>query len=595
MKRKLLNVLFIIVLVMLFFNFGEGYVEEVKAVDSRFALLWSSDIGIDNCSTIALLRDESLFDIVAGNGTYIVVINGSGAVKNVFDVRDILNLDSSVDDFRFGYLSSNLSHVFTTVVYYEPSVGIGGGGYYILVNVLFVDSSSCYSTGKVRIRSISNSNIRGDILDRKIVSAVFSPVLTMAPTLYACFGNCSKQVFSYFYQDGYKYVGVVQEDLDYINLDSGANDTCYISADVLSYVDGRQLVMASENAMGIDYVIVYPLYKDVNGTLMVDYDNCVFAGNLSFTGVVPDVAAGDMDGDGNIEVLVDNSTGIVGLTETGNTQDSSLLYPDFLITCGEVDYLITGNFTGDAKLEAIFYDPVNLELEIWSTKDRVFNLSVDGSPIRDIVLCDLDSDGYSDIFLLTTTMAYFVYNGSNWESLSLSASPTSNGLLVDINSDGYIEMIYVSDNIMYCYSTPYTGIGNKQFMDEYASRTFYVSGDTDGDGIDDRDEIYLFGTSPYMVDTDRDGVSDYDEIYIYGTSPTGEDVENSANSSNADEINIVRPVSNRAPNLLSARGLFGDSLLIALISIYSGAILNMNGRRKQIFTRPREWRDYKYY
>jgi len=595
MKRKLLNVLFIIILVMLFFNFGDGYVDGAKAVDSRFILLWSSDIVIDNCLTIALLRDGSLFDIVAGNGTYIVVINGYGAVKNVFDVRDILNLDSSVDDFRFGYLSSNVSYVFTTVVYYERDIGIGGGCYYILVNVLFVDSSSCYSIGKVKI-SISNGDIQGDILDRNIVSVVLPPILTMAPTLYACFGNCSKQVFSYFYQDSYTYVGVVQEDLDYINLDPCANYTCYISADVLSYVNGRQLVMASESAMGTGYVVVYSLYEDVNGTLMVDYDNSVFVGNLSFTGVVPDVAAGDMDGDGNIEVLVDNSTGIVGLTETSNTQDSSLLYPDFLITCGEVDYLVIGNFTGDAKPEAIFYNPVNFELEIWSTKDKVFNLPVDGSPIRDIVLCDLDSDGYSDIFLLTTTMAYFVYNGSNWESLSLSASPTSNGLLVDINSDGYIEMIYVSDNIMYCYSTPYIGIGNKQFMDEYASRTFYITGDTDGDGIDDRDEIYIYGTSPYMVDTDHDGVGDYDEIYIYGTSPTGEDKEDGVNDSNFDKINVVRQVSSRYTNLLSiARGLFGDSLLVALISIYSGAILNMNGRRKQVFTRPREWGDYKYY
>ncbi len=42
--------------------------------------------------------------------------------------------------------------------------------------------------------------------------------------------------------------------------------------------------------------------------------------------------------------------------------------------------------------------------------------------------------------------------------------------------------------------------------------------DTDGDGISDYDEIYIYGTSPYLPDTDGDGISDYDEIMM-GTDP----------------------------------------------------------------------------
>ncbi len=42
--------------------------------------------------------------------------------------------------------------------------------------------------------------------------------------------------------------------------------------------------------------------------------------------------------------------------------------------------------------------------------------------------------------------------------------------------------------------------------------------DTDGDGLSDYDEIYLYGTSPYLADTDGDGISDYDEI-MAGTDP----------------------------------------------------------------------------
>ena len=43
--------------------------------------------------------------------------------------------------------------------------------------------------------------------------------------------------------------------------------------------------------------------------------------------------------------------------------------------------------------------------------------------------------------------------------------------------------------------------------------------DTDGDGISDWDEIFIYGTSPYLEDTDGDGLSDYEEIFIYKTDP----------------------------------------------------------------------------
>lgn len=36
--------------------------------------------------------------------------------------------------------------------------------------------------------------------------------------------------------------------------------------------------------------------------------------------------------------------------------------------------------------------------------------------------------------------------------------------------------------------------------------------DTDGDGLTDYDETYLYGTSPYLSDSDSDGFSDKDEI-----------------------------------------------------------------------------------
>jgi hypothetical protein len=65
--------------------------------------------------------------------------------------------------------------------------------------------------------------------------------------------------------------------------------------------------------------------------------------------------------------------------------------------------------------------------------------------------------------------------------------------------------------------------------------------DTDGDGLSDYEERYIYGTSPYLVDTDSDGISDYDEI-MAGQDPLcfGEtcDLENQIEMGTLDLENL---------------------------------------------------------
>lgn len=49
--------------------------------------------------------------------------------------------------------------------------------------------------------------------------------------------------------------------------------------------------------------------------------------------------------------------------------------------------------------------------------------------------------------------------------------------------------------------------------------------DSDGDGLSDYDEIYIYGTDPLDPDTDGDGLTDYDEIFVYGTDPLNPDTD----------------------------------------------------------------------
>lgn len=52
--------------------------------------------------------------------------------------------------------------------------------------------------------------------------------------------------------------------------------------------------------------------------------------------------------------------------------------------------------------------------------------------------------------------------------------------------------------------------------------------DTDHDGLSDYDELYVYGTSPYLADTDSDGVPDGVEIQN-GTNPLCDEKKNNCN------------------------------------------------------------------
>lgn len=59
--------------------------------------------------------------------------------------------------------------------------------------------------------------------------------------------------------------------------------------------------------------------------------------------------------------------------------------------------------------------------------------------------------------------------------------------------------------------------------------------DTDGDGISDWDELFVYGTSPYLEDTDGDTLSDYEEIFVYKTNVNCPEGKNCSNSSDQSE------------------------------------------------------------
>ncbi len=61
--------------------------------------------------------------------------------------------------------------------------------------------------------------------------------------------------------------------------------------------------------------------------------------------------------------------------------------------------------------------------------------------------------------------------------------------------------------------------------------------DSDGDGLTDYEELYIYGTDPYNPDTDGDGLTDGEEVLIYMTDPLNPDTDFDM-LSDGDEIYI---------------------------------------------------------
>lgn len=89
----------------------------------------------------------------------------------------------------------------------------------------------------------------------------------------------------------------------------------------------------------------------------------------------------------------------------------------------------------------------------------------------------------------------------------------SNQITNNNNEDDFIVPVSERQNL-----EPLVEEKNNQ---EPALETDLRNMDSDGDGLSDYDEIYIYKTNPNLVDTDGDGYSDYEEV-TNGYNPLGE-------------------------------------------------------------------------
>jgi len=157
---------------------------------------------------------------------------------------------------------------------------------------------------------------------------------------------------------------------------------------------------------------------------------------------------------------------------------------------------------------------------------------------------DTDSDGIGDWFEFGKVSPYV--NDADSDDDGLQDGAEDNGGVPIRDYIGSVDSIgdYIQGDAFIVYYNVFTGVrmqpGNH--LSQCVGETHFSMSDTDGDGLQDGEEVGLFGLAvvpdwvpmrgePGMTvpaldsDIDNDGLTDAEELYIYQTDPTNQDTD----------------------------------------------------------------------
>lgn len=160
----------------------------------------------------------------------------------------------------------------------------------------------------------------------------------------------------------------------------------------------------------------------------------------------------------------------------------------------------------------------------------------------DPLLWDTDGDGLSDDWEIA----------NNLDPRDDGSINPDNGAAGDPDGDGVINLHeYWNGGNPHLSDTDGDGLSDGDEL--YIYGTSLSEADSDGDGLNDYAEVITYGTDPYSWDTDNDTLSDSDELLIYATNPLKMDSDGDWMDDDWEIANGLDP-NNAADGLLDADG-----------------------------------------
>ena len=176
--------------------------------------------------------------------------------------------------------------------------------------------------------------------------------------------------------------------------------------------------------------------------------------------------------------------------------------------------------------------------EIFTYNTNATNPDTDGDNMTDNweLLYELNPNN-----LLDRDLDYDYDNLTNYQEYQLGTHPKLNDTDGDKLEDGEEVQIHLTDPLL----SDTDGDTLSDYMEVKVHLTDPKKVDTDGDLLNDNDELELYSTNPLLPDTDSDGLDDHAEIMDHGTSPILNDTDGD-NLTDYDEVitHLTNPLIN---------------------------------------------------
>ncbi len=239
----------------------------------------------------------------------------------------------------------------------------------------------------------------------------------------------------------------------------------------------------------------------------------------------------DSDGDGisdGDEVLTHHSNPLSGDSDADGLSDSDELSrgTNINVRDSDSDGLI------DSDEVALGTNPLAIDSDSDDLNDTQEVHIYFSNPLNS----DTDGDGLDDgdeVYMYFTNPAKSdTDNDTLSDYYEVNYVDNSNGGVGELNAskadsdgDGLTDSyeINISNSKPYHSDSDYDGLADN---DELFYKTGINNPDTDGDHLNDGDEVHLYHTDPLVVDSDGDGLSDREEVYTYHTNPNNPDTDN---------------------------------------------------------------------
>jgi hypothetical protein len=221
-----------------------------------------------------------------------------------------------------------------------------------------------------------------------------------------------------------------------------------------------------------------------NGTELIDSNFTAVSGTRGFD-------LGDMDGDGDIDIVVTTNTEVVLLDNTNGAFTTQVLQT---LTV-QPQTLRVGDVDGDGDADIVYthYSPYScqyLDNDGGTFNQRLLTDDYISGP-RDLAIEDFDGDGINEVAFNDTQRRSIRIFGWDGTAFPLEENVGTNGVTVDmeiadLDGDGLPDIVAGSNspNVAWLSNSP-TGFGSPMFLDDTRTHFQVELADLDADGLMD--------------------------------------------------------------------------------------------------------------